>query len=181
MTDKSRVAIASIATIASIASIATVTLFAISTALTLSSYGSTSLVFAQGPPTIVLSLTGNDEVPPVQTNATGVAGLNQVGREYRTYSVNATDIQGATAGHIHLGAKGENGPVVLTLFKFDKPMNQVSENGTITADKFEGPMAGKQMSDLATAGVQGKLYVNIHTEKNPNGEIRGQVGSPIIP
>jgi hypothetical protein len=70
---------------------------------------------------------------------------------------------------------------MFTLFKSDKPMNEVSENGTIIADKFEGPMAGKQMSDLATAGVKGMLYVNIHTEQNPNGEIRGQVGSPIIP
>jgi hypothetical protein len=42
-------------------------------------------------------------------------------------------------------------------------------------------MAGKQMSDLATAGVKDMLYVNIHTEQNPNGEIRGQIGSPIIP
>ena len=101
--------------------------------------------------------------------------------EYKAYSVNATNIQGATAGHIHLGAKGENGPVVYTLFKYDKPINEVSETGTITGDKFEGPMAGKQMSDLATEGVKGMLYVNIHTEQNPNGEIRGQIGSPIMP
>jgi hypothetical protein len=154
---------------------------AIFVALTLSSYGLTSVVFAQGPPTIQVSLKGSEEVPPVHTEAIGVAGLKQIGMEYRAYSVNATNIQGATAGHIHLGAKGENGPVVFTLFKYDKPMNEVSENGTITADKFEGPMAGKQMSDLATAGVKGMLYVNIHTEQNPNGEIRGQVGSPIMP
>ena len=151
------------------------------TVLTMSSYGLTSLASAQGPPTIPVDLKGSEEVPPVQTEAIGVAGLKQIGMEYRAYSVNATNIQGASAGHIHLGAKGENGPVVFTLFKYDTPMNEVSENGTITADKFEGQMAGKQMSDLATAGVKGMLYVNIHTEQNPNGEIRGQIGSPIIP
>jgi hypothetical protein len=154
---------------------------AIFAALILSSHGLTSLSSAQGPPTIPVSLTGNEEVPPVQTEATGVAEFKQVGIEYRAYSVKATNIQDATAGHIHLGAKGENGPVVFTLFKYDKPMNQVLETGTITADKFEGPMAGKQLSDLATAGVNDMLYVNIHTEQNPNGEIRGQIGSPIIP
>jgi CHRD domain len=154
---------------------------AIFAALILSSHGLTSLSSAQGPPTIPVSLTGNEEVPPVQTEATGVAEFKQVGIEYRAYSVKATNIQDATAGHIHLGAKGENGPVVFTLFKYDKPMNQILETGTITADKFEGPMAGKQLSDLATAGVNDMLYVNIHTEQNPNGEIRGQIGSPIIP
>jgi hypothetical protein len=154
---------------------------AIFTALTLSSYVLTSSVSAQGPPTIPVSLTGKEEVPPVKTKATGVAEFKQVGTEYRAYNVKATNIQGATAGHIHLGAKGENGPVVFTLFKYDTPKNQVLETGTITADKLEGPMAGKQLSDLATAGVNDLLYINIHTEKNPNGEIRGQIGSPVIP
>ena len=154
---------------------------AIFTAMVLSSFGLTSLVLAQGPPTIPVNLSGNDEVPPVQTEATGAVEFKQAGTEYRTYSVKATNIQDVTAGHIHLGAKGENGPVVFTLFKYDTPMNQVLETGTITADKLEGPMAGKQLSDLATEGVNGMLYVNIHTVQNPNGEIRGQIGSPIIP
>jgi CHRD domain len=70
---------------------------------------------------------------------------------------------------------------VFTLFKYDTPMDQILETGTITPDKLEGPLAGKQLSDLATAGVNDMLYVNIHTEQNPNGEIRKQIGSPIIP
>jgi len=135
-------------------------------------------VLAQGPPTITINLSGNEEVPPVQTEATGVAEFIPIGPDSIAYSVNATNIEGATAGHIHLGKEGENGPVAVTLFKYDSPMNEVSENGTITADTLEGPMAGKQISDLATAGANGTLYVNIHTEQNPNGEIRGQGGNP---
>jgi CHRD domain len=156
------------------------TMVVIFTALALSPYGLTSLAFAQGPPTIVVNLTGSEEVPPVQTEATGIAEFIPMGMDSVDYSVNATNIQGVTAGHIHLGAKGENGPVVVTLFKYDTPMNEVSENGTITADKLEGPLAGKQISDLATAGGNGSLYVNIHTEQNPNGEIRGQGGNPTM-
>jgi hypothetical protein len=94
------------------------------------------------------------------------------------YSINATNIEGATAGHVHLGKGGKNGPVVVTLFKYDSPTNQVTENGTITADRLEGPMTGKQISDLATAGANGTLYINIHTEQNPNGAIRGQGENP---
>jgi hypothetical protein len=156
------------------------TIVVIFTALTLSPSSLTSLAFAQGPPTIVVNLTGSEEVPPVQTEATGIAEFIPMGMDSVEYSVNATNIQGVTAGHIHLGAKGENGPIVVTLFKYDTPMNEVSENGTITADKLEGPMAGKQISDLAAAGNNGTLYVNVHTEQNPNGEIRGQGGNPTM-
>jgi CHRD domain len=154
------------------------TMVVIFTALALSSYGLTSLVSAQRPMTVTLNLTGGEEVPPVQTEATGAAEFIVGGTDSIPYTINATNIEGATAGHVHLGAKGENGPVVVTLFKYDTPMNEVSENGTITADKLEGPMAGKQISDLTAAGANGTLYVNIHTEKNPNGEIRGQGQNP---
>jgi hypothetical protein len=133
----------------------------------------TNSVYAQGPQKIVMNLSGSEEVPPVQTEATGVAEFTP-GEDSVAYSVNATNIQGVTAGHIHLGKQGENGPVVVTLFEYDPPMNEVSEIGTFTADKLEGPLAGKQLSDLAIAGANGTLYVNIHTEQNPNGEIRGQ-------
>jgi hypothetical protein len=120
-------------------------------------------------------LSGQDEVPPTNSQATGMAEFTPMGTDSVMYSVNATNIQGATAGHIHSGKPGENGPIVVTLFKYDSPMNQVSESGSITADKLEGPMAGKQLSDLTTAMSNGETYVNIHTEQNPNGEIRGQV------
>jgi hypothetical protein len=136
--------------------------------------GLTNFVYAQGgPQTIAMNLSGSEEVPPVQTTANGVAEFTP-GTDSIAYSVNATSIEAATAGHIHFGKQGENGPIVVTLFKYDTPMNEVSENGTITADELEGPMAGKQLTDLAMAGGNGTLYVNIHTEQNPNGEIRGQ-------
>jgi hypothetical protein len=97
--------------------------------------------------------------------------------ESAEYSVNATNIQGVTAGHIHSGKQGENGPIVVTLFKNESPTNEVSETGSITADKLERPMAGKQLTDLVTAMNNGTTYVNIHTEQNPNGGIRGQITS----
>ena len=87
------------------------------------------------------------------------------------------NIQGVTAGHIHSGKPGENGPVVVTLFKYTSPKDQVSEVGKLTADKLQWPMAGKKISDLTTAMTNGGTYVNIHTEKNPNGEIRGEISN----
>jgi CHRD domain len=120
-----------------------------------------------------VNLTGNEEVPPVQTEARGVAQFIPF-EDFSVYSVNATGIQGVTAGHLHYGVKGENGPIAVTLFKYDTPMNEVSESGTYTAEDLEGPFAGKPLSELRVAGANGSLYVNIHTQENPNGEIRGQ-------
>jgi hypothetical protein len=48
-------------------------------AVTLSLYGLTNLIFAQGSPTIPVSLSGNEEVPPVQTEATNAAYIVQIG------------------------------------------------------------------------------------------------------
>ena len=123
------------------------------------------------------NLTGQQEVPPVDTQAAGEAILVQDMRLNQTihYYVNATGIQGVTQGHIHSGAQGENGPIVVTLFKFDSPQNTVLQNGTIAATNLEGPMQGKTIPDLISAMKNGTTYANIHTQQNPNGEIRGQL------
>jgi hypothetical protein len=141
----------------------------------------TGLVFAQGGQTkFEFNLTGSEEVPPVQTNATGMAEISAytVAGDTITYKVNAMNIKDVTAGHIHLGKPGENGPIVFTLFKYDPPRNEVSESGTITADKLEGPMKGKKVYDMALAGSNSSLYMNIHTLEHPNGEIRGTSSIP---
>jgi hypothetical protein len=123
-------------------------------------------------------LSGKEQVPPIESNATGIAEIttleeNSTGVVY--YTVNASNAAEVTSGHIHMGKQGENGPVVATLFKYDSPRNEAAANGYITADKLEGPMLGKQVSDLINAITNGETYVNIHTEGHPNGEIRGQI------
>ena len=123
------------------------------------------------------NLTGQQEVPPVDTQATGQAILVQNIPQNQTvhYFVNVTGIQGATQGHIHSGAEGENGPIVVTLFKYDSPQNEVFAKGNITANNLEGPMQGKTIPDLIDAMKNGSTYVNVHTEQNPDGETRGQL------
>ncbi len=119
-------------------------------------------------------LSGDEEVPPVDTQAVGIADFAPAENSVE-YAINATEIEGTTAGHIHFGIEGENGPIIVTLFKYDTPQNQVSESGTITSGNLTGPLQGLQVSDLIDAFNEGNTYANIHTEKNPNGEIRGQI------
>jgi hypothetical protein len=127
----------------------------------------------------VTELTGFEEVPPVNnTSAIGVAEF-KLGQDNIMYTVNVTDIENVTAAHIHSGQVGENGPIVITLFKEGTPTTAMTtgvlSEGNITATNLEGPMAGQLLSNLISAMRNDQTYVNVHTQQNPNGEIRGQI------
>src|ERR671930_983987 len=126
-------------------------------------------VYAQGQ-TFTAKLTGKDEVPPVNTQATGTAQfqLSSDGKEL-SYDLSATNLQGFMMAHIHQGKAGENGQPVTTPLSMGK--------GKITSSDLQGALAGKQMSDLVGIMKNGGAYVNVHTNKNQNGEIRGQIMS----
>jgi hypothetical protein len=121
-------------------------------------------------------LSGKEEVPPNESPSTGFAWV-KITDDKIGYEVNVTDMDKVNAAHIHLAEAGKNGPVVLTLFK-GGPTEQV--NGTVgeanvTASNLEGPMKGKDVTDLVTAMKNGTTYVNMHTTDFPEGEIRGQL------
>ena len=127
----------------------------------------------------IIELTGFEEVPPVNdTSAIGRAEF-KLGQDNIMYTVNVTDIENVTAAHIHRGQVGENGPIVITLFKSETPTTAMTtgvlSEGNITATNLEGPMAGQLLSNLTSAMQNEQTYVNVHTQQNPNGEIRGQI------
>lgn len=154
-------------------------------AISLFSLAHINLAFAQDEEQtegFTAELLGGEEVPPVDTTATGIASFTIEGEESIKYDVNVTDMDKVTAAHIHTAPKGENGEVVVTLFKADSPTGPKSgslANGTITADMLEGELQGLAVIDLIKAMERagGETYVNVHTEENPNGEIRGQISA----
>lgn len=96
------------------------------------------------------------------------------------YVVNVKDLDKVMMAQIHQGKKGENGPAVVTLIRFKTltptgPVNGPLGQGNITADKLEGPLSGKQISDLTRLVDDNNTYVNVNTKQNPDGEIRGQI------
>lgn len=113
-------------------------------------------------PTYRADLTGDQEVPAVMTDAYGLATFNY------TPVVNQLEVnvlvQGLsgpiTGAHLHLGAMGENGGVVQDLTDLVHG-NQI--HGEVVPDAY--------LADLQA----GNIYINIHTEANPGGEIRGQL------
>jgi hypothetical protein len=118
-------------------------------------------------------LNGGQEVPPVATPATG-KGTVVISADGSTitYLVTYTGLSGAAnAAHIHTGAVGVNGGVILPLAVGPSPMS-----GTLTAANFT-PSGSVTTFAQAVAAIQaGTTYINIHTTANPGGEIRGQIG-----
>lgn len=139
---------------------------------------------AQQPQKIVIKLSGSNEMPPVKTIGTGVATF-QVSPDGKSlnYQLNVTKMNDIMGAHIHSGKQGQNGQPVAGLFNptMSGPptgaINGQLSKGTITSKDLQGPLAGKQISDLLNLLKTGGAYVNIHTTQNQNGEIRGQVSS----
>lgn len=114
-------------------------------------------------------LSGKDEVPPVDTTATGMAQfqLSSDGKEIN-YDLTTTNLQGFMMAHIHQGKTGENGQPVAPLSM---------GKGKLTSSDLQGPLSGKQLSDLVGVMSNGGAYVNVHTQQHQDGEIRGQITS----
>ena len=110
---------------------------------------------------VKVSLSGDQEVPPVKTAASGSGSITINADKTVSGHVMTKGIT-AVAAHIHAGAMGKNGPVSVPLAK----------DGD---DEWTVP-PGAKLTDAQYAAFQkGDLYVNVHSAAHPDGEIRGQL------
>lgn len=115
-------------------------------------------------------LSGESEVPPVNTFASGSLSVKLIGDSIQV-SGQFMSLGGTfTGSHIHMGAKGENGSVVQPL---NAEINDDSVSGSWSPSVNSFMLTQDQISKLRA----GSLYVNIHSVANKNGEIRGQLKS----
>ncbi len=100
-------------------------------------------------------------MPPVDTAAKAEAEFRLFGTDVVTLRYEVEDIEGlsgpVTAAHIHSGAKGATGDILITL--------------DLTAEEASVELTAEQ----AAAIKSGDTYVDLHTEKYADGEIRGQI------
>jgi glucose/arabinose dehydrogenase len=128
------------------------------------------------------NLVGGQEVPAVATTAAASIDLKLTEDGTLRFKLRATrDIVGATQAHLHLGARGQNGPVVAFLLPFN-PAGQNFRRGEVMAEGelddaavLERPGFGGTVAELAERMRQQRVYANVHTLAFPGGEIRGQV------
>lgn len=128
----------------------------------------------------ITQLSGEAEVQqvPVVTQATGVSKFKlSADGSSMTFFVNVAQLENVRFAHLHLGAAGANGPIVVNL-RLDKvigPVNGRYAEGTITAASLVGPLLGQPLSALVSAIESSRIYTNVHTDLFPAGELRGQV------
>ena len=106
-------------------------------------------------------LTGLNEVPPVATTAAG-SGTVTINPDRTVTVIIAVAGMTATAAHIHEGAPGTNGPVIV-------PLGKTGDN------TFAAPDGAKLTESQYASYKAGNLYINVHSANHPSGEIRAQL------
>ncbi len=108
-----------------------------------------------------LALSGSQEVPAVSTEASGTSTITVASDRSVAGSVTTKGMNGVAA-HIHTGAAGKNGPVIVPLTK--------------TADNVWSVPAGAKLTEAQYEAYKaGDLYVNVHSPSHKGGEIRAQL------
>jgi len=110
---------------------------------------------------IKLMLSGDHEVPAVKTAAAGGGTLMVNADMSVSGGVTTTGVAG-TMAHIHQGAAGANGPVII-------PLTKSGDNGWVV------PANAKLNEAQYKAYKAGELYINVHSAEHKGGEIRGQL------
>ena len=115
-----------------------------------------------GKTSFTADLKGSSEVPPTDSTATGKADVTyDDSSKTLTWTITYSGLSGpATAAHFHGPAReGENAGPMITISPLASPI----KGSAVLTD------------DQSKALTSGNIYINVHTAKYPNGEIRNQL------
>jgi hypothetical protein len=144
------------------------------------------LTYAQQQTNFSADLSGKNIVPPVDTSATGTAKFNVNPNGTLSYEVDGMNINQVIGAPVTL----KNGTELLELLNLyattgggnkqqsafpTGPVNGKLVSDVITAAKLDGPLFGKNVTDLINYMKSGSAYVTIRTTPHQQGEIRGQI------
>jgi hypothetical protein len=135
--------------------------------------------------TYTADLVGREEVPPVSTEGRGffIGSLNDA-ETTLAFVMTYFALEGTPAvAHIHFGPRGVAAGVVAFLCggggKPACPANGVQVAGTVVAADVIGPtgqgITAGEFDEFVRGLRGGDMYVNVHSNLFPNGEVRGQL------
>jgi hypothetical protein len=117
-----------------------------------------------------VKLSGAEEVPPLNVTGSGSGSFRLAEDGSLTGTVTTKGVAG-TAAHIHVGAMGRNGPVIVPL---EKKGDTYSDSSGLKST-YSVPAGRKLTASQINAWKAGELYVNVHTARHKGGEVRGQI------
>jgi len=122
-------------------------------------------------------LDANNEVPPVDSKAEGVANFKLKDDAIQS-KINITGIADVSGAKILMGNISQSGDPIVDLLKTGEKTERsdgVAIKGNFTASDLEGSMKGKDLSALQSTMAANETYVNIMTSGHPDGEISGHI------
>ena len=125
-----------------------------------------------------VNLSGNQETPPALT---GSFGQGTVTLDLATQTVSWTiDVfnmpSGTNNAHFHVGGPGLAGPTVVNIAFPSQISNDYNLSGSATALSNARPDEGiRSWEDFIQSLIGGQIYINVHSNARPAGEVRGQV------
>ena len=130
--------------------------------------------------TFTANLNGGQEIPVVVTGSVGTATVTwNTATKTGTYRVDVYNMPvGTTASHIHAGAVGAGGPVIVN---FTVPAGGISNDYALSGTfgcsdvTVRAPQGINSCEDFEQALLLNNTYANVHSTTNPGGEIRGQL------
>jgi type II secretory pathway pseudopilin PulG len=146
-----------------------------------SSSESTDTTTGEGPGTTTYTadLTGGNEVPPIDTAASGTLTLTVSADGTSVHYVfKVNSIISLTVARLHQGKSGATGPTVCDIYKGpgkDGLFTGKVAEGDIKAKNLVGPLKNMTIDDLVGMFDAGDVYLNVGSEAHPDGELRGQV------
>ena len=112
--------------------------------------------------TLKADLKSGNEIPPNDSTATGTAEATfDTATKTVSWTITYSGLSGPAIG-AHFHGPSEPGKISGIALPFHSPDNPIKGSAVLT---------GAQAADL----VAGRWYANIHTARNPGGEIRGQM------
>jgi hypothetical protein len=130
-------------------------------------------------------LDGRQVSPPINTTASGNASLfynNDISElsNFLLYNISVSNIEDVTQVHLHQGTYGVNGTLSnnLTILPNYEKTGILSTGNISKNNSFQDELSGKaeNVIDVIMRYLgSGEMYIDIHTKKYPDGEIRGQI------
>ena len=137
------------------------------------------LAFVSGGPILYAAeLRGANETPANASSAFGSSVVTyDSANNFMAFEVNTNGIASPSASHIHRGAAGAAGPVIINFATGPTGFqgSRVTGSGTVVSPMASSSLTPADLTGLSSVSTANGFYVNVHSTAFPGGEVRGQL------